>query len=82
MTTPEFNQFVDLVRQMRETQKLYFETRDREILDRSKNLERRVDRAILAIESPDLFESMREHNAPKPKPTEPHKAQTIRVTDQ
>lgn len=37
------NEFIELVRQMREAQKEYFRTRDRQVLQRSKVLEKRVD---------------------------------------
>lgn len=53
MTTE--TKFVDLVRQMRQTQRTYFDTRDRELLDRSKSLERQVDRALLEMEQPEVF---------------------------
>ena len=39
-------EFYDLVRQMRNAQKEYFRTRDRRILTCSKELERRVDKAL------------------------------------
>ena len=40
------NEFIELVRQMREAQKEYFHTRDRQVLQRSKALEKRVDALI------------------------------------
>lgn len=40
------NEFIELVRQMREAQKEYFRTRDRQVLQRSKALEKRVDALI------------------------------------
>jgi hypothetical protein len=42
--TPE--EFVVLVGRMRDAQREYFRTRDPEVLNRSKYLERQVDRAI------------------------------------
>jgi hypothetical protein len=36
-------EFVELVRQMREAQRQYFKTRHTDALNRSKDLERRVD---------------------------------------
>lgn len=41
--------FTKLVRQMREKQKLYFDTRDNQALKESKALESQVDRAIHAV---------------------------------
>lgn len=52
------DRFVSLVRQMRETQRTYFDTRDRELLDRSKSLERQVDRALLEMDQPAVFEAL------------------------
>jgi hypothetical protein len=43
----EFLEFIDLVRQMRTAQKEYFKTRDKGVLERSKSLERQVDRYIV-----------------------------------
>lgn len=40
------NEFIELVRQMREAQKEYFRTRDKQVLQRSKALEKRVDAFI------------------------------------
>lgn len=40
------NDLVGLVREMRTAQKQYFATRSKEALTRSKNLEKRVDKAI------------------------------------
>ena len=40
------NEFIELVRQMREAQKEYFRTRDKNVLQRSKELERKVDTYI------------------------------------
>lgn len=36
-------EFVELVREMRNAQKEYFKTRDKNVLQRSKELERKVD---------------------------------------
>lgn len=38
--------FFDLVSEMRSTQKEYFKTRDKDVLNKSKDLERRVDNEI------------------------------------
>ena len=38
--------FYELVKQMRETQKLYFKTRDANVLNESRRLEKEVDKAI------------------------------------
>ncbi len=45
------NDFVMLVKQMREAQKKYFKTRDRLVLLESKELERKVDKQIEFLES-------------------------------
>ena len=37
------NEFIELVREMRNAQKEYFKTRDKNVLQRSKELERKVD---------------------------------------
>lgn len=37
------NEFIELVREMRNAQKEYFKTRDKNILLKSKELERKVD---------------------------------------
>lgn len=37
------NEFIELVREMRKTQREYFRTRDKNVLSRSKELERKVD---------------------------------------
>ena len=42
--------FFDLVREMRETQKGYFLTRSRDLLEKSKALEREVDREIARVD--------------------------------
>ena len=41
------NEFIELVREMRNAQKEYFRTRDKNVLQKSKELERKVD-AFLA----------------------------------
>ena len=40
------NDFMALVKEMRQAQKSYFQTRNRDWLDKSKELERQVDKAI------------------------------------
>lgn len=40
------NEFIELVREMRDAQKEYFRNRDKNVLQRSKELERRVDAYI------------------------------------
>lgn len=40
------DQFIDLVKRMREAQKTYFQGRSRESLELSKSLERQVDEEI------------------------------------
>lgn len=42
--------FFDLVREMREAQRSYFLTRSRDLLDKSKALEREVDREISRVD--------------------------------
>lgn len=42
----EANEFVKLVKEMREMQKKYFKTRDTKVLAESKRLEREVDKEI------------------------------------
>ena len=46
MTVTEFEEFVRLVDEMRQTQKLYFRTRDANVLNKSRELEKKVDAAI------------------------------------
>ena len=46
MTATELEAFVRLVDEMRQTQKLYFRTHDANVLNKSKELERKVDAAI------------------------------------
>lgn len=47
--------FVELVEQMREAQKAYFRTRDREVLHQYKQLERLVDYHLEQQTTPGLF---------------------------
>lgn len=42
--------FFNLVREMREAQKSYFLTRSRDLLEKSKSLEREVDREIARVD--------------------------------
>ena len=42
----DMNEFIELVREMRDAQKEYFRTRDKNVLQRSKELERKVDTYI------------------------------------
>lgn len=37
------SEYAQLIKEMRQAQKAYFQTRDRAILDKSKQLEKRVD---------------------------------------
>lgn len=51
-------EFIALVRSMRQAQRNYFKTRSSEALNRSKDLERKVDAALRAAseaEKPNLF---------------------------
>lgn len=51
-------EFVDLVKRMRAKQTQYFANRDRTTLNESKDLERRVDRAIESYaKKPGLFDA-------------------------
>ena len=52
--------FFDLVRRMREAQRGYFLTRSRDLLDKSKALEREVDREISRVDT-----ILREKQCPK-----------------
>ena len=52
--------FFDLVREMREAQRSYFLTRSRDLLDKSKALEREVDREISRVDT-----ILREKQCPK-----------------
>jgi hypothetical protein len=49
-------EFIALVAQARSTQKIYFRTRDKSILEQSKALERRIDVELSRIEQQELFE--------------------------
>jgi hypothetical protein len=49
------NEFIDLVSRMRSAQREYFRSRDRQVLQRSKELERAVDAAIELRAAPDMF---------------------------
>ena len=42
-------EFIELVREMRNTQKEYFKTRSKDVLNRSKELERKVDAELQSI---------------------------------
>lgn len=42
--------FFDLVREMREAQRSYFLTRSKDLLEKSKDLEREVDREIARVD--------------------------------
>lgn len=50
MDRTEFDEFVDLVKEMRDTQSKYFRTRDANVLNRARDLERKVDNRIKEIE--------------------------------
>lgn len=52
MNERDFNQFVELVKQMRHNQRRYFNLRRPEILATCKELERQVDEAIAEITNP------------------------------
>lgn len=52
--------FFDLVREMREAQKGYFLTRSTDLLSKSKELEREVDREIARVDA-----ILREKQCPK-----------------
>lgn len=52
--------FFSLVREMRETQKGYFLTRSRDLLEKSKQLEAQVDREIARVDA-----ILREEQCPK-----------------
>ena len=43
-------EFFDLVREMREAQRSYFLTRSKDLLEKSKQLEREVDREITRVD--------------------------------
>lgn len=42
-------EFIELVREMRAAQKEYFRTRSKDVLNRSKELERKVDAELQSI---------------------------------
>lgn len=42
-------EFIELVREMRAAQKEYFKTRSKDVLNRSKELERKVDAELQSI---------------------------------
>lgn len=46
--------FMTLVREMRETQKEYFRTRDANVLNKARDLEAKVDKAIKETEEDEL----------------------------
>lgn len=48
----EIEQFIDLVKRMREMQKLYFQSRSLESLQLSKSLEKQVDDEIKLVTDP------------------------------
>ena len=52
--------FFNLVREMREAQKGYFSTRSKDLLEKSKQLEREVDREIIRVDA-----VLREKQCPK-----------------
>ncbi len=55
----KFERFVASVEQMRDLQKQYFKTRDRGILQQSKNAEREVDKAIKELnDNPKLWDEV------------------------
>jgi len=52
-------QFIDLVTEMRATQKRYFKERTIALMEQSKALERQVDAAIVEMNRPtDLFDKL------------------------
>lgn len=53
-------EFFNLVREMREAQRSYFLTRSRDLLEKSKALEREVDREIARVDA-----TLREKQCPK-----------------
>ena len=48
-------QFLQVVQQMREAQKRYFDTRDTTVLNESRRLEKNVDAIIEIFQKPNLF---------------------------
>ena len=55
MNEQDLKEFVLLVQEMRSAQKEYFATRDRDVLNQSKTLERQVDKALDDMAAPGLF---------------------------
>lgn len=55
MNKSEPCKFVELVARMRNAQREYFKTRDREVLSQSKKLEKQVDQYIDSQQRPGLF---------------------------
>ena len=51
----ENNEFIDVVREMRASQRLYFVTRSKEELKRAKALERKVDFMLEKMDEPSIF---------------------------
>ena len=51
----DYDSFRDLVRRMRDAQKEYFKTRDKDVLRKSKDLERQVDLELQSDNNPSLF---------------------------
>lgn len=51
-------EFVETVRQMRNAQSRYFDTRDKSDLEKSRALERKVDAIIEIYSTPRLFDSL------------------------
>lgn len=51
----ENNEFIDVVREMRASQRLYFVTRSKEELKRVKALERKVDFMLEKMDDPSIF---------------------------
>ncbi len=57
----KFERFIAMVEQMRALQKEYFKTRDRGILQQSKNAEKEVDEAIKKLNgNPSLWDEVEE----------------------
>ena len=51
----DYDSLRDLVRRMRDAQKEYFKTRDKDVLRKSKDLERQVDLELQSDNNPSLF---------------------------
>lgn len=51
----DYDSFKDLVKRMREAQKEYFRTRGKDVLRKSKELEKLVDIELQADNNPSLF---------------------------